>query len=564
MITRRFRRYLDEREQTGELDTLGDRRGRRRQIRPPRRAKRKFAYPPNLVVVDGGPPQVAAAQRALDELGIDDVAVCGLAKRLEEVWLPGEDAPGDPAPHERGPVPAAAGARRGAPVRDHLPPGEAVQGDDRQRAGRGARARARPGGRRCCGTSARCATARRPASTRSPAVPGHRARRGRGGHRGLRPDGRTHRRAAGRSRSGRRRRSSGDPGERRARVGRTGDSGETGHQRQRPGGGRARHRDHHRAVRGRPQHRGEGLEDLGWFVVDNLPPGLLATMVDLAARSAGRGVPDRRRGGRAQPGLHRRPARRARRPGRAAGCRRGCCSSRPRRRCWSAGSRASGGRTRCRATAGSSTASPPSASCCAACAARPTWCWTRSTLNVHELRARMQGFFGGDARRWACGSPWCRSATSTACRWTPTSWWTAGSCPTRTGSRSSPAHRAGPAGPRLRARASRAPRSSSTRSASALQAALAGYEREGKRYLTLAVGCTGGKHRSVAMAEQLAARLGRDRGGRPGGAPGSGARVSTGPRAPQRAAPQRARPGRGWWRSAAATGCTRRCPRCAG
>ncbi|MFJ6729073.1 excinuclease ABC subunit UvrC [Streptomyces sp. NPDC091281] len=54
---------------------------------------RRFAYPPQLVVVDGGQPQVAAAQRALDELGIDDIAVCGLAKRLEEVWLPREDDP---------------------------------------------------------------------------------------------------------------------------------------------------------------------------------------------------------------------------------------------------------------------------------------------------------------------------------------------------------------------------------------------------------------------------------------------------------------------------------------
>ena len=54
---------------------------------------KRFAYPPNLVVVDGGAPQVAAAQRALDELGIDDVALCGLAKRLEEVWLPGEAHP---------------------------------------------------------------------------------------------------------------------------------------------------------------------------------------------------------------------------------------------------------------------------------------------------------------------------------------------------------------------------------------------------------------------------------------------------------------------------------------
>ncbi|MFJ1645106.1 excinuclease ABC subunit UvrC [Streptomyces sp. NPDC088258] len=54
---------------------------------------RRFAYPPQLLVVDGGQPQVAAAQRALDELGIDDIAVCGLAKRLEEVWVPGESDP---------------------------------------------------------------------------------------------------------------------------------------------------------------------------------------------------------------------------------------------------------------------------------------------------------------------------------------------------------------------------------------------------------------------------------------------------------------------------------------
>jgi excinuclease ABC subunit C len=90
VITRRFRRYLEERETTGELDVLGD-----PAAGPgdPELRQRKFAYPPNLVVIDGGPAQVAAAVSALDALGIDDVAVCGLAKRLEEVWLPGEDAP---------------------------------------------------------------------------------------------------------------------------------------------------------------------------------------------------------------------------------------------------------------------------------------------------------------------------------------------------------------------------------------------------------------------------------------------------------------------------------------
>ncbi|MGV9555905.1 excinuclease ABC subunit UvrC [Streptomyces sp. NPDC003401] len=116
VITRRFRRYLADKERTGEwtdadatggaadadatgtadsaglsagaadgpvADSLTEDDGR----------PKRFAYPPQLVVVDGGQPQVAAARRALDELGIDDIAVCGLAKRLEEVWLPDDDDP---------------------------------------------------------------------------------------------------------------------------------------------------------------------------------------------------------------------------------------------------------------------------------------------------------------------------------------------------------------------------------------------------------------------------------------------------------------------------------------
>lgn len=54
---------------------------------------KKFAYPPNLLVVDGGLPQVNVAAAVLDELAIRDVAVVGLAKRLEEVWVPGQDYP---------------------------------------------------------------------------------------------------------------------------------------------------------------------------------------------------------------------------------------------------------------------------------------------------------------------------------------------------------------------------------------------------------------------------------------------------------------------------------------
>jgi len=77
VLTRRFVRHLEEQP---VLDTETGR-------------PKRFAYPPQLVVVDGGQPQVAAAQRALDDLGVTDVALCGLAKRLEEVWLPGEDEP---------------------------------------------------------------------------------------------------------------------------------------------------------------------------------------------------------------------------------------------------------------------------------------------------------------------------------------------------------------------------------------------------------------------------------------------------------------------------------------
>jgi excinuclease ABC subunit C len=97
VILRRFRRYLAELEKTGELDTLGDPEAAEDQDpfaeRAVAGAQKKFAYPPNLVVVDGGPLQAAAAARALAELGIDDVAVCGLAKRLEEVWLPAQEYP---------------------------------------------------------------------------------------------------------------------------------------------------------------------------------------------------------------------------------------------------------------------------------------------------------------------------------------------------------------------------------------------------------------------------------------------------------------------------------------
>ncbi len=81
VITRRFKRYLDERNiDLAETNAQGG-------------SRPKFAYPPQLVVVDGGKGQVNAAANALRELGINDVALCGLSKRLEEVWLPNNSEP---------------------------------------------------------------------------------------------------------------------------------------------------------------------------------------------------------------------------------------------------------------------------------------------------------------------------------------------------------------------------------------------------------------------------------------------------------------------------------------
>ena len=88
VLTRRFKRLLDERAATpeGEDPTAN-------LIDPETGRAKKFVYAPGLVVVDGGPPQVAAARQAMDELGLGDIPVCGLAKRLEEVWLPDDEDP---------------------------------------------------------------------------------------------------------------------------------------------------------------------------------------------------------------------------------------------------------------------------------------------------------------------------------------------------------------------------------------------------------------------------------------------------------------------------------------
>ena len=74
VLTRRFRNYLRERDEGAQ-------------------AGKRFAYPPNLLLVDGGKGQLNVAVRVLEELGLEDICVASLAKRFEEVYLPGRDEP---------------------------------------------------------------------------------------------------------------------------------------------------------------------------------------------------------------------------------------------------------------------------------------------------------------------------------------------------------------------------------------------------------------------------------------------------------------------------------------
>jgi excinuclease ABC subunit C len=90
VITRRFKRLADEGLDPG---STGSEQEGPLLVDPETGRPRSFAYAPGLVVVDGGPPQVAAARDAMTELGFSDIPVCGLAKRLEEVWVPDEEDP---------------------------------------------------------------------------------------------------------------------------------------------------------------------------------------------------------------------------------------------------------------------------------------------------------------------------------------------------------------------------------------------------------------------------------------------------------------------------------------
>ncbi|MGD0066826.1 MAG: RNase adapter RapZ [Streptosporangiaceae bacterium] len=250
----------------------------------------------------------------------------------------------------------------------------------------------------------------------------------------------------------------------------------------------------------------KSLEDLGWFVVDNLPPGLLPTMVDLAARSNGavsrmaavvdvrsrafstdlksaisdlsiRGATARVVFLEAAEDMLVRRFDSERRPHPMQGTGRvtdGIAAE----------------RELLREVRGDA-----------------DLLIDTSRLNVHELRARMRNFFSGGTAAglrlsivsfgFKYGLP-VDADLVTDCRFLPNPHWIAELAPMT-----------GQDAPVREYVLAQSGAEEFLRSyTELLGVVLPGYEREGKRYVTLAVGCTGGKHRSVAIADQLAARVG--------------------------------------------------------
>jgi excinuclease ABC subunit C len=138
-----------------------------------------FATLPNVVVIDGGPGSSARACGASRVRQPRAWPVISLAKRIEEVFVPGRPAPILLDHDTPGAAAPAARARRGAPLRDHPPPPAPRQVHAHLGAGRAARGRARGASARCCSTSARprpCSPPRATSSRAFPGLPGKTAR----------------------------------------------------------------------------------------------------------------------------------------------------------------------------------------------------------------------------------------------------------------------------------------------------------------------------------------------------------------------------------------------------
>ena len=127
---------------------------------------------PDLVIIDGGKGQVAAAKEVLDELGLHDLPVAGLAKEREELFLPGRVRPDRPAADVERSLHDPAAARRGAPVRDHVPPRPRDRSARSTLRSTTCRASARSGGGRCCAVFGSAKRVREAPVEQIAAVPG--------------------------------------------------------------------------------------------------------------------------------------------------------------------------------------------------------------------------------------------------------------------------------------------------------------------------------------------------------------------------------------------------------
>ena len=463
-----------------------------------RSAARRFSYPPALVVVDGGRGQLTQASEVLAELGLS-IPHIGLAKRLEEVYFPDRPDPlRDPA-RLRGVVRAAAHPRRGAPHRGRLPPVAPREA----RAALAARRHPRRRPRAEEGPAQAVRVAREAAAAASieelAATPGV-------GPAMAATDLRAPARTAGRHGRG-------------ERVSSEVDRGPGLHDHHRPVGcrafgGRALARGP-RVLRRRQPAAGAPAEDGGAHAAPGLARPASRSSSTPAAASSSASCRERLEELRAQHRdarivfleasdedlVQRYEATRRRHP--LAPADRVVEGIRKERQILA---QLRGDADLVIDTSGLTPARAP----------RP---------RARRVRRRA-------ARGRPPGLASCRSASSTGPRATPTCCSTCGSCRTRIGCRRSarsPGHR--PGGPGLRAEQARSIASFLERLEALLDVSLPGYVAEGKSYLTIAIGCTGGHHRSVVVAEELAAWI-RARGlPTSRGAPRRRARMSPGRRA---------------------------------
>ena len=442
VLTRRFRRYLQDRDE-------GARSGKR------------FAYPPNLVLIDGGKGQLGVAVRVLEEMGLEDIAVASLAKRFEEVYLPGDSEPVR-IPRDSEALYLLQQVRDEAhrfaityhrQLRDKKMTRSVL--DDV--AGLGPVREPR-----LLKEHGSVKRLRALAEDELVAIP-------------WLPEPVARARCTPTCTAS---------GVARVTLDVTIITGMSG-------AGRSAAAD--------------VLEDLGFFVIDNLPPSLVTKVAELGRGTEGLqqfGLVIDVRSGEFVDDLVAALASCARR-GRAPGC----CSSTPPTTCSCAGTRRAVGSIPSPPASGCPEGSPTSGSCSKTSRVVPTSCSTPASSTCTSCASGCASSSMPITRPARSRRASCRSATSTVSPSTSTWCSTAASFPTRTGSTSC-VHAPG-TDPSVRdyvlAQPEAGPFLEELERLFALL--LPAYVREGKSYLSIGIGCTGGRHRSVVIATELARLL---------------------------------------------------------